>query len=575
MDKAVFRQVQKALLVNLTQLAMNIFALKAKAFEEATKNPISHQKKLLLEYLTRNKNTEYGKIHDFSSVRSIQDYQSKVPLTDSTALYQYVERLKNGENNILTADKVVFFATTTGTTAKPKLIPETNYSRSKKVNAIDIWGYYISRDHPKVFDGKILAIISPEIEGITKAGIPCGAESGHSYKNLPGVIKHQYSLPYEVFEIKDCESRYYTILRISMGQNITNIATLNPSTILLLCQKITNWQNRIIQDIASGTLYDGLAIEPDARKAIEKILNPNPKRAEELKNILREKGELVPKNFWPDIEVIECWKGGAVKLYLKELPRYFGNILVRDFGCLSSEARSSITMSDDGAGGVLAIDTNFYEFIPKEEFDKENRRALLCDSLETGKEYYLIVTTAGGLYRYNIDDVVKVDGYFNKTPIIEFVQKGLNAVSLTGEKLYETHVIEAFNAALDKTRLMVAFLCGSVQWEKTPRYIFLVEFHEDPDDSVKELLLRTIEEGLYSQNEEYALMRHSQQLASPILKIVKKGGFERYRNKRVSGGAHDGQFKLPELIADLNFQKNFEIVEEIKLLKDVCYTGTR
>lgn len=555
--------------MNLIHLAMNIFAIKAKAFEEATKDPLRHQEKVLLEYLDRNKNTEYGLKYNFSSIRSIQEYQTRVPLTDAEVLRPYIERLKKGENNILTADPVTFFSTTTGTTAKPKFIPETKFSRSKKEDAIDIWGYYISRDHPKIFDGKILAIISPEIEEICEAGISCGAESGHGYKNMSPLVKHLYSLPYEVFEIKDYESRYYTMLRISMGQNITNVATLNPSTILLLCHKIEKWQDRIIKDIEAGALYEGLKLSPEARVAIEKTLKPDPARAEELKKILKERGELLPKYFWPNIELIECWKGGAVKLYLKELPKYFGNVAIRDFGCLSSEARSSIAMTDADASGVLAIDTNFYEFLPREDADKDGARTFLCDELEPGKEYYIIVTTPGGLYRYNIDDVIKVDGYFNKTPLIEFVQKGHNAVSLTGEKVYEAHVIEAFNAALDKIKFTVAFLCASIQWEDTPRYIFLVEFNDGPSGSVKETLLKSIEEGLCAQNVEYAEKRHSQLLAPPILKVVKKGDFERYRLKRVTGGSHDGQFKLPELIADFNFQKNFEIVEEVKLPKEV------
>lgn len=544
---------------------MNIFALKANAFEEATKDPVRHQEKLLLGYLERNKDTEYGRKYDFASIRSIEDYRSKVPLTDAEILRPYVERLAKGENNILTSDKVTFFATTTGTTAKPKLIPETKYSRSKKEDAIDIWGYYISRDHPKVFEGKILVIISPEIEGITEGGIPCGAESGHGYKNMPVIVKHLYSLPYEVFEIKDYESRYYTMLRISMGQNISSLATLNPSTILLLCQKIEKLQDRIIADIEAGTLYNGLDIAPGIRGALEKTLKPDPRRAEELKNILKERGRLLPKYFWPNMELIECWKGGAVKLYLKELPKYFGDVAIRDFGCLSSEARSSITMTDAGAAGVLAIDTNFYEFLPKEDGGKDFARTFLCSELEPGKEYYIIVTTPGGLYRYNIDDVIKVDGYFNKTPLIEFVQKGHNAVSLTGEKVYEAHVIEALNAALDKTKLTVAFLCASIQWEDTPRYIFLTEFNDDPSHGAKTALLKSIEEGLCGQNVEYADKRNSQHLAPPILKVVKKGDFERYRLKRVSDGAHDGQFKLPELIADFDFQRNFDIIEEIEL----------
>ena len=91
-------------------------------------------------------------------------------------------------------------------------------------------------------------------------------------------------------------------------------------------------------------------------------------------------------------------------VYISHLKKYFGNdVAIRDFGYLSSEARASIPMRDSGCGGVLAIMSNFYEFIPREEMAKGEKRFLLSHQLETGKEYYVILTTPGGLYRYNID----------------------------------------------------------------------------------------------------------------------------------------------------------------------------
>ena len=322
---------------------------------------------------------------------------------------------------------------------------------------MNVWVYHLTKDHPDVLDGKILAIVSPESEEITESGLPCGAESGHAYKNLPQAIKHYYALPYEVFDITDFDARYYCILRVSMEQNVTTIVTLNPTTIILLCCKIDMWKDKITEDIERGTLSGDFNIPENIRKIIEKGLKPNPKRAEELKRIIKEKKKLIPKDFWPKVALIECWKGGTVKLYLKELPHYFGNVPIRDIGCLSTEARCSIPMSDEGAGGVLAIKTNFYEFIPKEDITKKDKRILFCDQLEKGKDYFLIVTTPGGLYRYNIDDIIRVLGFFNKTPIIEFMQKGLNVCSLAGEKLYESQVTEAINRAVDKNNVVVQF----------------------------------------------------------------------------------------------------------------------
>lgn len=553
--------------MNIAHLALKFLAPKAKKFEENTKNPLASQKKILLEYLARNKNTEYGEKYNFSKIKSIEEYQSLVPLSDYEAICSYTERMARGEENVLTSDKSVYFGLTSGTTGKPKLIPVTKYSRAKKAESMALWVYYISKDHPKVTEGKIFAIIDPEVKSFTEAGFPCGPENGHAYANLPSAVKRLYAVPYETFEIKNYDARYYSILRIAIEQNISTLATLNPSAIIILCQKIKEWKKLIIDDIEKGTLNRAFDIPMVIRGILEKTLRPNPKRANELREILKEKNELLPKYFWPNLDLIECWKGGTVKLYLKELSQYFGDVPTRDFGCLSTEARSSIPITDEGAGGILAINTNFYEFIPKDDINKKEKRVFLCDQLEEGKDYLLIVTTPGGLYRYNIDDLIHVDGHFNKTPLIEFVQKGLNAISITGEKVYESHINEAINIAVNKLNLLIKFFSASVQMEKPPRYIFLAEFSDNPPFDKKKALLKSIEDELCRGNLEYDDTRQRQELNSPILKVVKCGEFEKYRAKRVAEGAHETQFKAPELTGDPNFQKNFNIEEEIFLDK--------
>lgn len=544
---------------------MNSLAVRARSFELSTKDPLKAQERTLLKFLARNKNTEYGRKYNFSSMRSIADFRKKVPISDYKTIAPLIERMKKGENNIITRDKIVFFGITSGTTGDPKLIPVTRYSRERKADAMSIWAYYTSREHPHVFDGKILGIISPEVKNYTEGGIPYGPEDGHAYNNLPDIVKRLYVLPYELFYINDYDARYYAMLRISMEQKVTTIATLNPSTLTLLCKKIAPLSDRIINDIEEGTLGEEFKIPKDIRIIIENKLKPNPKRAKELARILKTKGELLPKYFWPDLELIECWKGGTVKLYLKELPRYFGDVAIRDFGCLSTEARSSIPLSDTGANGVLAINTNFYEFIPKEDIDKKDKRTFLSTELEKGKEYLLIVTTPGGLYRYNIDDVVKVTGYFNATPMIEFMQKGHNAVSLTGEKIYEQHVIEAVKRASDKCGVDIASFCAYAETGDEPRYVFLAEPEKSFPLKDKKCFLECVEEELRIENSEYDDLRKQDLLKTPVLRLVKKGEFDRYRRERVSKGAHDTQFKMPKLSAILDFGKNFVIEEEITI----------
>jgi len=538
---------------------------KARHWERSIKNPIEAQERTLLEFIRRNKDTRYGKEHSFNQIDSIREYQKRVPLNNYETLKPYIQQLIDGKKNVLTKDDPVLFGTTSGTTGAPKFIPVTRYSRKKKAEVMNIWVYYILKDYPDLFSGKILAIVSPEVENCTPGGLPCGAETGHAYRNLPFMVRAFYALPYPVFEIKDYNSKYYCILRLSMEQNISTIATMNPSTIILLCQKIDEFKEPIIEDIGKGTLLKELKIRDDIRKTVERRLSPNPRRAAFLKEVLRGKGRLLPIDFWPGLRLIECWKGGTVGMYLKEFPKYFGNTPVRDFGYLSSEARCSVPNDDQRCCGALAVNANFYEFIPAEEKAKENKRVLLCDQLEAGREYFVVLTTPGGLYRYDIDDVVKVTSFQEKTPRIEFMQKGLNVTSITGEKLYESQVVQAVKKAADKVCIDMEFFTACIEWDRIPRYVFLVEFKEVPQHGQKKDLLRTIDEEIKTLNVEYESKRKSQRLDNPVLKVVKRGTFHNYRVRRVESGTHDGQFKVPQLTRDLGFQKNFDIEEEISL----------
>lgn len=552
-------------MASLAGLIMKGLAPAAGSFERATRAPRATQERILLKYLARHRRTEYGAKYHFASIRSIDDFRERVPLCDYETIRPYIDRMKKGEAHILTRDPVVYFGLTSGTTGTPKLIPDTPYARSRKDRLMELWAYYAYRDHPRVLDGKVLGIISPEVKSHAPCGIPYGPEDGHAYNHLPEPVRRLYALPYEVFSIDDYDARYYCILRLAMAQDISTIATLNPSTLVLLAERIPALQDRIMDDIEQGTLDSTCSIPVDIRRSIEKHLKPDPRRARELRAMCRARKALLPCHIWPRLELIECWKGGAAAFYLAKLPPYYGDVAVRDFGCLSTEARSSVPMSDAGAGGVLAVQTNFYEFIPKEEMDSPRARTLLCDELETGREYLLIVTTAGGLYRYNIDDCIRVDGYFNRTPVIEFVQKGHNAVSITGEKVYESQVSAALTRASAKSALAPRAYCAAAAPDGPARYVILAEFDGTPSLVKMRSFLAAAEEELRIENSEYDDLRKQQLLAPSSLRVVRSGEFERYRRERVRQGAHDTQFKMPKLSADRAFPGRFLVEEEIFL----------
>ena len=551
--------------MSLMQIAFKLLGLRARAFEKATKVPEKAQKKILFEYLRRNEGTEYGVKYGFGDIKSIEDYQQKVPIVKYKDIRPLIRRIMNGESGVLTSDKVTFFAITSGSTGHHKFIPVTEFSIKKKSQATSLWAYYIQRDYSDIFSGKILIVVSPEIEGYTKGGIAFGAESGHGYRRMPAMVNSQYVVPYEVMTISDYDSKYYAMLRLAVEEDISTIGALNPSTIVLLAHKIEDMREDIIADIKMGTLKNDLLISDEIRQVVEQRLKPNPERAAELKRILDEKKYLLPIDIWPNMRLVECWKGGTVGVYLSELKKYYGDIPVRDWGYIASEIRGSIAIQDEDAGGVLTVDLNFFEFIPRESICEEGVKPLLSHELVEGGEYYIIMTTPGGLYRYDIDDIVRVVRFHNNTPVIEFVQKGKNVCSVTGEKLYEEQVVKAVDNAVKKHNMPVRDFTACLQPGKTYCYSFLVEFGEYVHAHKKKEFLKDIDLELCDINCEYESKRNSQRLCHPELKVVKKGEFDKLRNEKVKNGTPDGQFKITKLNHQVGHFENVIVEEHIRL----------
>ena len=216
---------------------------------------------------------------------------------------------------------------------------------------------------------------------------------------------------------------------------------------------------------------------------------------------------------------------------------------------MASEAQISLPIEDRGCAGILAIDANFYEFIPESEIGAANPIALGCDDLEVGGVYYVIVTTAGGLYRYDINDLIRVAGFHGKTPLIEFLRKGRDVTNITGEKLHVNQVIQSMDQACIATTVAVRHFQACADLAKS-RYAFMVEIEGAPlDKESLAHLLERIDAALCALNVEYAQKRESQRLRPPVLCLMKPGWFERKANSAVQRGGRDIQFKA-QLLSD-------------------------
>ncbi len=529
-------------------------------WEELTNRPQDTQDRLLLHIITRNRSTRFGGDHRFDAIHTLRDYRNQVDIGDYERLRPYMERAKNGEANTLTEEPIVMFTMTSGSTGEPKLIPVTETSRRNHRQLTRFWYYRALVDHPDLFSGKLLGVVSPAIEGRTAGGIPFGSASGLVYQSSPSWIQNANAAPREIAEVKDFEAKYYLTMRLALEHDITFLGTPNPSTILKLVESVNQNKYEIIKDICDGKITARCNLQPEMRAALAGRLRKNPARAKRLESLIKNDGTLRPKEYWPRLQLMGCWKGGTVGVRLKEFARWFAKATpLRDLGYMASEAQMTLPISDEGSAGILAINENFYEFIPESEIGSPAPTTLTCAEIEKGASYYLVLTTPAGLYRYDINDIVRVAGFYNQTPLIEFVCKGRDVTNITGEKLHVNHVIQAMAQAQNAARMAVQHFRACADVEKS-RYSFFVELDGVmPTQERLVQLLHELDASLRVLNVEYAQKRESRRLDAPVLCVMKSGWYKRKANAVLQPGTRDVQFKaqllssIPEEGSEIQF----------------------
>src|SRR5215218_10963504 len=530
-------------------------------FNALCRTPGQAQQRLLRQILGRNAGTEFGRRHGFGSITTLPEFQARVPIAAYEDLEPYITAEMSGQPNQLTRHPPVLFTTTSGTTGARKYIPMTREGKRAKSRLMWLWLCGLYRDHPGIVGGRILSVVSPEIEARAPSGVPCGAESGHAYRTLPGPVRSMYTAPYPVFAIEGYEAKYYTLLRLAAGQDISCIATVNPSTIVLLADRLAHHTEAIIRDVRDGSLSADVAVPAELRASLR--LRPDPERARHLERATAAGGGVLrPGLAWPKLAAVGCWKGGTVGAYLAKFDTLFPQgVPIRDMGYYATELRGSVPLSDQGDAGVIAVGTNVLEFHPAgEDRAPEGRELLRLEQLQVGRRYFVYVTNASGLYRYDMNDIVEVTGHDRQTPLIRFIQKGKGVVSFTGEKLYETQVIAAVDQALAALGGRYHFIAAVAELVDgtVPRLVFLAEFDDEITDPDGSALVDRLDAALGDQNEEYQTKRKSLRYGPPVIRVVRPGEFDRYRRRMVETGQRaDGQFKVLRLTSDTVFADEY------------------
>jgi hypothetical protein len=525
-------------------------------FEAALRQPEQAQARVLAGLVSANRDTAFGREHGFGDIRTAGDYARRVPFRDYEAFRPWVDRIVAGEHGVLTGEAVEMFTTTSGTTSLPKLIPVTASWREQMSALTRLWMFGALLDHPSCFDRRIFYLASPAVEGRTPRGLPYGALTGVIYQRIPWAVRHQYSLPYAASVIADPDARYFVTMRLALAQSVSIACTPNPTSLIRLAETAGARREEIIRAIHDGTL--GIPAPPTSeasgyspgRAAAEilALVRPQPERARQLERVVSETGGFTPGLCWPELKLIGCWLGGSAAIHARRMGEYLGpGVPLRDLGFLASEGRFTIPLEDGSAAGPLATHTSFFEFIPEQAISGAAPEVRLAHELEDGRRYYVLISGSNGLYRYDINDVVEVQGFHGRTPRIRFVRKGRDMVSITGEKLHLNQVQAAARDAERETGLLV-WQFRLIPDVAAQRYDLLLESHSEPrPPGAARAFVETFDRSLAESNLEYASKRKSRRLLAPRLFLMRRGWADRLCRADFRAGKREAQYKWPAL----------------------------
>lgn len=470
--------------MNLTRLLNNAWMLaccrEAMAFAAATRRVAAAQNELLADVLRRNGDTDFGRTHSFTSIRNPCEYQRRVPLTRYADYADAIRRISEGQQAVLTHDPVEVLEPTSGTTGSAsgrKLIPFTRSLRGQFQRAVAAWMFDLLRHRPAIRRGRAYWSISPALGGDrrTPGGVRIGFDADADYLGSTGrwILRRLMATPDSVSRLADIEAfRYVTLRFLLAADDLTLMSIWSPTFLPAMLGSLEPWAERLCADLRTGRLDLPTAIPAELRRRL--VLSARPRRADELRAIFRGSAPLADKlrQAWPQLSMISCWADAAAAHFLPPLRALFPQVEVQPKGLLATEGCVSFPLLDR-AGPVLAVRSHFFEFAEADAADSAAPR--LAHQLDAGGRYRVILTTAGGLYRYQLDDLVEVCGFENQCPLLRFLGKMDGVSDRVGEKLAEPFVRSVLSAVFDRHRLAPTFAMLVPVDCRPPRYRLYVQ----------------------------------------------------------------------------------------------------
>ncbi len=485
--------------MSIKSIAARLFASQVvKKTKVWSSSPVATQKKVFQELIRQAKDTQFGLDHNFHQIKNPADFAQQVPVRDYEQLKSYVDRVVNGEENVLWKGKPLYFAKTSGTTSGAKYIPLTAASMPYHIEAARnaILHYIHETGNADFVDGKMIFLQgSPVLE--EKNGIQLGRLSGIVAHFVPKYLQKNRMPSWETNCIEDWETKVNAIVEETFDENMSVISGI-PSWVQMYFEKLQQKEGKPVGEIFKNFnlfIYGGVNYEPYRAK---------------FENLIGRK-----------VDSIELFPASEGFFAYQDSQKEKGMLLLLNSGI-------------------------FYEFIKSEEFYKENPQRLTIGEVELGVNYVLILSTNAGLWAYNIGDTVQFTSLAPYRVIVSGRIK--HYISAFGEHVIGKEVESALQEAMEGTTIRVNEFTVAPQInpaEGLPYHEWLIEFENAPDNLAAFAL--QIDGAMRKQNAYYDDLIIGNVLRPLVITIVAKNGFQDYMK---SIGKLGGQNKIPRLSND-------------------------
>lgn len=534
------------------------------ALDRMAEDPMKENEKLLLSILEKNKDTEYGKKYGFADIHSIEEYREKVPVSIYDDYAGYILKMsEKGEENLITSGTIVHYNKSSGTVGNPKRIPLTEeaFGVFQKYNGPYRAGLIAKEIGEEWVDGRDLMVAeSTSEQHFTKSGVTYGALSVKMLAEYRSYLELMYTSPDEAsFPDAETNTRYLHTRFGLADRDLTNISANFLGYLLEVFRYMEqNWE-LLVTDIEQGTIHPSIKMPDAVRESVMKKIHPMPERAKELREIFQQGfGEPIVPKLWPKAQFLTGVGSGGFKVYADKIKeKYMGDTIACYFtGINASEGMISVPFELNNEKSVPVPDSMFYEFLPVDAEDDFSKMVTM-DQVEIGKEYEIIVTNLSGFYRYRMRDAVRITGWHKKLPIMEFLSRIDQTVSVMGEKTTEV----ALRAAAEDTAAQLGFemIDFSVFPDVNnvpPRYVYFMEIDKLQEGLKAKEIRFVLERNLAKTNPSMGDKVAKGICAPTKLNILEPETYSLYRELMVMKGAIATQIK-PVRVIHNEMQRRF------------------